>query len=170
MRPSCDANGCAGLLTRNNAGPADMPRGRSHSRLITVAVKRQSRRSGRYAFVFWSPAVLLLVSCVSAPGQPGPTPIAQSLLGKSEKQILECAGKPINETRYGQGVILRFHKEAPTFDTTFLEGGLPMTHHGCWARLLIENDQVTSVEFRTVPEGAEKADDKCDEIFRQCGP
>lgn len=160
------------LLARNNAEPMDMARVGSHSRLVTVTVKRQSRRSARYAFGFWSPAVLLLISCASAPGQPSPTPIAQSLLGKSEKQILECAGKPINETRYGQGVILRFYKGAPTFEgtTTFLEGSQPMKHQGCWARLLIENDQVIGVEFRTVPEGAEKADDKCDEIFGQCGP
>ena len=26
-------------------------------------------------------------------------------------------------------------------------------HHGCWVSLLIENDRVTGVEFRTVPRG-----------------
>ncbi len=54
--------------------------------------------------------------------------------------------------------------------TPFLKGSQPSMHHGCWASLLIENDQVTGVEFRTVPEGSEKENDECEEIFRQCVP
>lgn len=51
-----------------------------------------------------------------------------------------------------------------------LKGSVPGIHHGCWASLLIENDQVTGVEFRTVPEGAEKEDDECEAIFQGCLP
>lgn len=50
----------------------------------------------------------------------------------------------------------------------FLKGSTPGIHHGCWASLLIENEQVTGVEFRTVPEGAEKEDDECEAIFADC--
>src|SRR5262249_15507452 len=40
----------------------------------------------------------------------------------------------------------RFEESQP-----FLKGSQPTTHHGCWANLLIEKDQVTGVEFATVP-------------------
>src|SRR5262245_17184425 len=135
----------------------------------------QSRRIGRYASAFWSLTILLLIGCASAPERPSPTPTAQSLLRKSEKQIFECAGKSFEQTRYGQGVILRYYKAAPMLEESkpsleaFLGGSQPF-YHGCWARLVIENDQVIGVDYRTVPEGTEKADDKCDEIFRQCVP
>ena len=48
----------------------------------------------------------------------------------------------------------------------FLKGSIAQEHHGCWASLLLEKDEVTGVEFRPVPEGAE--DDHCEEIFVVC--
>ena len=45
---------------------------------------------------------------------------------------------------------------------------LPALHHGCWASVLIEKDQITGVEFQGVPE--ERQDDECEAIFRQCIP
>lgn len=50
----------------------------------------------------------------------------------------------------------------------FLKGSQPGVHHGCWASLLIENDRVTGVEFRTVPERVEPHNDECMEIFQGC--
>ena len=50
----------------------------------------------------------------------------------------------------------------------FLKGSTPGEHHGCWASLLIEHEEVTGVEFRTVPPGAGKTDDDCEAIFALC--
>lgn len=116
--------------------------------------------------------VLLLGGCVSALPQTSANPRAQSLLGKSQADILQCAGKPVKQTSHKEGVIFRYYKEASMFEESrpVLKGSQPGIHHGCWAGLLIENGQVTGVEFRTVPEGAEKEDDECEEIFQQCLP
>lgn len=51
----------------------------------------------------------------------------------------------------------------------FLKGSMAQVHHGCWARLLLENDEVTGIEFRTVPEGIQEAAE-CENIFEQCVP
>ena len=48
----------------------------------------------------------------------------------------------------------------------FLKGSIAQEHHGCWASLLLENDEITGVEFRTVPESIEY--DHCEEIFVAC--
>lgn len=117
-------------------------------------------------------AVLLMGCATAAPQHYGSNSTAHSLVGKSQAQIVQCAGKPLKHTNYGaNGIVLRYYKEAPMAEESkpFLKGSLPLLHHGCWASLLIENGQVTGVEFRTVPEGAEKEDDECEQIFEQCG-
>lgn len=115
---------------------------------------------------------VLLHGCASAPPQDSLQSTAQKLIGKSQTHILQCAGKPVTQISYGQGVVLRYYKEAPMFEESrpFLKGSQPGMHHGCWASVLIENDRVKGVEFRTVPAEAEKHDDECEEIFQACSP
>jgi hypothetical protein len=115
--------------------------------------------------------VLLLSGCASAPIETkSDTPTAQRLIGKTRAQILQCAGTPLREASYGHGVILRYYKEAPMLEESrgFLKGSTPGEHHGCWASLLIEGEEVTGVEFRTVPQGAGNEDDDCEAIFALC--
>jgi hypothetical protein len=115
---------------------------------------------------------LLFNGCASPAQKAGSSPIGQRLLGKSRTHILHCAGKPIQGSRHGEDVILRYYKEASMLEESrpLLKGSMPGVHHGCWASLLISNDEVTGVEFRTVPEGAESEDDECEAIFRRCVP
>lgn len=115
---------------------------------------------------------VLLHGCASVPPQDRLQPTAQKLMGKSQARILECAGKPVVRTSYAEGVVLRYYKEASMFEESlpFLKGSRPGIHHGCWARVLIENDRVMGVEFRTVPDEVEKHGDECEEIFQACAP
>ncbi len=110
--------------------------------------------------------------CASAPPQDRLQPTAQKLIGKSQAHILECAGKPVTRTSYGQSIVLRYYQEASMFEESlpFLKGSQSGIHHGCWARVLIENERVMGVEFRTVPEEVEKHGDECEEIFQACTP
>src|SRR5690242_3590578 len=113
---------------------------------------------------------LLLSGCVSSPPEAKEdNPTAKRLVGKTRAALLQCAGLPIREVPYGHGVILRYYKEAPMFEesTPFLKGSIANEHHGCWASLLLEQDEVTGVEFRPVPEGGQY-DDHCEEIFLRC--
>ncbi|HET8721965.1 MAG TPA: hypothetical protein VFM24_08050 [Nitrospira sp.] len=113
--------------------------------------------------------VVLASGCVSgAPHMNSDNPSAKRLLGKTRSEILQCAGTPVRELPYDQGVILRYYKEAPMFEESrpFLKGSIAQEHHGCWASLLLEDDRVTGVEFRPVPESIEY--DHCEELFTGC--
>ncbi|HSF70199.1 MAG TPA: hypothetical protein VLA47_07435 [Nitrospira sp.] len=115
--------------------------------------------------------VLFLSGCASAALETNSdNPTAQRLIGKTRAQILQCAGTPLREAPFGHGVILRYYKEAPMLEESrgFLKGSTPGEHHGCWASLLIEHEEVTGVEFRTVPQGAGNTDDDCEAIFALC--
>jgi len=122
-------------------------------------------------FVRYAAAVLivLLSGCASgAPEMKTDNPTAKRLVGKTRAEVLLCAGTPLREEPYGHSVVLRYYKEAPMFEESrpFLKGSIAQEHHGCWAGLLLEKDQVTGVEFRPVPDGTEY--DHCEEIFVGC--
>lgn len=125
-----------------------------------------------YMIVVFAVVGLLVQGCASAPRETISQPTAHRLLGKSQAEILQCAGKPLQQTSHGEGLILRYYKEAPMFEESrpFLKGSQPGLHHGCWASVLIENDHATGIEFRTVPEGVDIVNDDCVEIFQGCEP
>jgi hypothetical protein len=113
--------------------------------------------------------VLLLSGCVSGSSEmKTDNPTAKRIVGTSRAALLQCAGAPVKEIPYDHGVIFRYYKEAPMFEESrpFLKGSIAQEHHGCWASLLLESDQVTGVEFRTIPEGIEY--DHCEDIFVRC--
>ena len=124
-------------------------------------------------YVLYAAATILLLfsGCASAPPEKkSDNPTAQRLIGKTRAAIVQCAGAPLRDVPYGHGVVLRYYKEAPMLEESrsFLKGSTPGEHHGCWASLLIEQEEVTGVEFRTVPEGAGNEDDDCEAIFAGC--
>lgn len=112
----------------------------------------------------------LSYGCASVPSQNSLQLLAEKLMGKSHAEIVQCAGEPVKQSNLGQGTVLRYYKEATMFEESwpFLKSSQPGVHHGCWASVLIENDRVTGIEFRTVPEETEKYGDECEEIFRAC--
>ncbi|MBH0177283.1 MAG: hypothetical protein HP491_05315 [Nitrospira sp.] len=115
---------------------------------------------------------VLLQGCASTLSQNVLQPTALKLIGKTQADLLQCAGQPITKSSYGQAVVLRYYKEASMFEESrpFLKGSQPGIHHGCWARLLIENDRVVGIEFQMVPEAAGEPGDECEEIFQACSP
>jgi len=121
-------------------------------------------------------AVSIVVVCTAAwligcaGSQPvDPNPIGKAMLGKSKQELVACAGNPLEETKTVEGVVLAYYKEAPMFEESFAssKASRPGAHHGCWARLLMEDDRVVGVEYRSVPPSVD-ATDHCEEIFRTC--
>jgi hypothetical protein len=109
-----------------------------------------------------------LIGCAAS--QPiAPSPIGKALLGKSKQELVSCAGNPLEETKTAEGTVLTYYKEAPMFEESFAssKASRPGAHHGCWARLLMEDDRVVGVEYRSVPPSVD-ATDHCEEIFRTC--
>ena len=110
-----------------------------------------------------------LIGC-AAPQSTAPSPIGKALLGKSKQELIACAGNPLQETKTDEGTVLSYYKEAPMFEESFShsKGSQPGAHHGCWALLLMGDDRVVGVEYRSVPRSV-AAMDHCEEIFHICG-
>ena len=98
-------------------------------------------------------------------------PIGIALLGKSKHELVACAGNPLQEMKRAGGTVLTYYKEAPIFDESFSlsKGSTSGVHHGCWAHLLLEDDRVVGVEYKSVPRSV-NATDHCEEIFHTCVP
>jgi len=109
-----------------------------------------------------------LIGCVAF--QPiEPNPIGKVLLGKSKQELISCAGNPLRETKTAEGTVLTYYKEAPMFEesSSLSKGSRSGVHHGCWAHLLMGDDRVVGVEYKSVPRSVD-ANNHCDEIFHVC--
>jgi len=121
-------------------------------------------------------AISALVLCIAvwligcAASQPiEPNPIGKALLGKSKQEPLACVGNPLQETKTIEGTVLTYYKEASMLEESFSfsKGSRSGVHHGCWAHLLMGDDRVVGVEYRSAPRSVD-ATDHCEEIFHTC--
>jgi len=121
-------------------------------------------------------AISALVLCIAvwligcAASQPiEPNPIGKALLGKSKQELVACVGNPLQETKTTEGTVLTYYKEASMLEESFSfsKGSRSGVHHGCWAHLLMGNDRVLGVEYRSAPRSVD-ATDHCEEIFHTC--
>ena len=112
-------------------------------------------------------AISALVLCIAvwligcAASQPiEPNPIGKALLGKSKQALVACAGNPLEETKTAEGTVLTYYKEAPMFEESFSfsKGSRSGVHHGCWAHLLMGDDRVVGVEYRSAPRSVDATD------------
>ena len=112
-------------------------------------------------------AVWLVGCAVSQPIEP--SPIGKSLLGRSTQELIACAGNPLQERKTAEGTVLSYYKEAPMLEESvpFLKGSRSGARHGCWAHLLMGEDRVVGVEYRSVPRSVD-ATNHCEEIFHTC--
>jgi hypothetical protein len=119
------------------------------------------------AFLFIVGSVELIGCAASQPIEPNPT--GKALLGKSKQELVACAGHPLKETKTAEGTVLSYYKEAPMFEESYSlsKGSTSGVHHGCWAHLLMEDNLVVGVEYRSVPRSVDSTD-HCEEIFHTC--
>ena len=97
------------------------------------------------------------------------TPVGKALLGKSKQDLVACVGSPLQETMTTEGTELTYYKEASMLEESFSfsKGSRSGVHHGCWAHLLMGDDRVVGVEYRSAPRSVD-ATDHCEEIFHTC--
>jgi hypothetical protein len=112
-------------------------------------------------------AVWLIGCAASQPIEP--SPIGKALLGKSKQELVACAGTPLEEAKTAEGTVMTYYKEASMLEESFSfsKGSRSGVHHGCWAHLLMGDDRVVGVEYRSVPRSVD-ATDHCEEIFHTC--
>ncbi len=139
--------------------------GRSEKDMDSTAKSRYAMRLLEVGAGF---AALLLLGCTTAPQEAHVSP-AQALIGKSKQDLLGCAGSPLREIPTSGGIVLKYYKEAPMFEESFMgsKGSRSGTHHGCWASISMSEDRVIGVEYKSVPTRG-TANDHCDEIFKNC--
>lgn len=118
-------------------------------------------------------AALALAGCADLMTHETETfPAAQALLGKRAEALRACAGPPIATMVRGEQTVWVYFKEASQLEESFAgsKSSVPMVHHGCRARILIEQDRVTGVQYDSEP-ASYNDDEHCEQIFRAClGP
>jgi hypothetical protein len=127
--------------------------------------------SGMSKIVCLSALLSAWLSGCAIPATVETTPSSERLMGKSQQDLLACAGDPLRVIPVSDGTVFRYYKEAPMLEESFVgsKGSKAGIHGGCWANVLLSNDRIVGVEYRPVPD-ALKVTDQCEEIFRSCMP
>lgn len=94
-----------------------------------------------------------------------------AIIGKTKQELLQCAGTPIREASEHATVTFSYYKEAPMLQESFpaSKGSFPRPHHGCWATVLLKEERVMDIGYRSVPDTIDGAN-LCDAIFTACLP
>lgn len=115
-------------------------------------------------------AIGLLAGCVTT-SPDGSFPAQQALLGKSEQEMLACAGEPKARSVTGEETTLTYHRKAPVFEESFAtsKASMPCPRHACEAVVMLKGDRVVEVQYRPTPHSLGGCA-HCEEIFRNCVP
>lgn len=114
---------------------------------------------------------LVINSCAETPTS-RPVTAQQHLIGKSESEVVACAGAPRTVSSQDGLRVLSYYKEGGLLEGSFpgTKGSRPEgARHACTAIVTLQNDRVTQVQYRTTPESA-ATHEHCEEIFQRCGP
>jgi hypothetical protein len=102
-------------------------------------------------------------------GQNDLFPNQRAIIGKTQQELLACAGTPLRETRQADHTLLIYYKQVPILDrsTVASKGSRPALRHACWATVSIEGERVTAAQYQSVPSSSD-ATDQCEAIFDPC--
>lgn len=132
-----------------------------------AAPKRaEARGAGR-------PAMLAAICCMlaaCAAAQPdGSFPGRAALIGKSEQELLACAGEPKKKSVSDGDAIWTYHGAAPLFEQSFpgSKASVPCPRHACDAVVTLKDGRVTDVRYHPRPPSLGGCE-HCEELFRAC--
>jgi len=94
------------------------------------------------------------------------------LLGKTESEVVACAGAPRTASSKDRVKVLTYQKSSGPLEGSFpgAKGSRPEgARHGCTATLTLQDDRVFQVQYRTTPDSSD-LHEHCEEIFRRCVP
>jgi|JRYJ01.1.fsa_nt_gb hypothetical protein len=126
----------------------------------------------------WFPIMMLVALAPAAISGCAGTPSSrhatakQVLLGKTESDVLACAGSPQKVSSKDGLRVLSYYKEGGLLEESFpgTKGSRPEgVRHACTAIVTVEQDRVIQVEYRTTPEST-AMHEHCEEIFQRCEP
>lgn len=110
-----------------------------------------------------------LLMGLAACAEPGPIPGMRELIGKSELELITCAGQPNNRRHEQRSDVLYYLRRPGTLERSFAgtKGSQACPDHGCEARVFVRGGKVEEVEYYPFPDRS-GACDHCDAIFRKC--
>jgi hypothetical protein len=108
-------------------------------------------------------ALLACLGCASVPSHP---PSGDQLKGKTQQDLLTCAGPPTSESKTADGLVLVYYRAAWSLDRSS-EDRMTGSRPGCRATIRLQDDRVADVRYLSVPESA-GAWDHCERIFSGC--
>jgi len=109
--------------------------------------------------------------CIERPTS-HPVTAQQYLIGKSESEVLACAGPPRAVSSQDGVKVLKFSKSSGPLGGSFpgTKGSRPEgVRHACTAIVTLENDRVTQVQYQMTPEST-ATHEHGEEILQRCGP
>ena len=112
----------------------------------------------------------LLAGC-TMPKPDGSFPAQKALLGKTEQEVVACAGKPKQKSTSGDETQLTYRRSAPVFEESFAisKTSVPCPRHACEAVVVLKGDRVAEVRYSPTPHSLGGCE-HCEEIFQQCLP
>lgn len=118
-----------------------------------------------------SASLLMLVSACAMVPQEGSFPAQKALLGKTESEVLACAGEPKQKSASGDETKLTYHRKAPVFEESFAisKTSVPCPRHACEAVVVLQGGRVEEVQYRPTPHSLGGCE-HCEEIFEKCLP
>ena len=121
-----------------------------------------------FAWCFSFLACSFLSACAADPLEKSPS-FGENLRAKNKQDILACAGPPNSETSGRDGLVLVYTRLAWSLEPATPTSGDAMGERPrCLATITLQDDRVTRVEYRSIPESAQTLD-HCDRIFFNCG-
>lgn len=102
-------------------------------------------------------------------GQNDLFPNQRAIIGKTQQELLACAGVPLRETMQADHTLLIYYKQVPILDRSVVgsKSTVPALRHACWATVSIEEERVTATQYQSVPSSSD-ATDQCEAIFDPC--
>jgi len=152
-----------GVVAAGNQDLSDAERG-------ALNVKREAW--GRRALIAGAAAPLLMLVSACATAQPdGSFPAQKALLGKTESEVLACAGETKHKSASGDETKLTYHRRSPVFEESFAASKTSVScpRHACEAVVVLKGGRVTEVQYHPTPSSIGGCE-HCEEIFRKCMP
>lgn len=114
---------------------------------------------------------LLVVGACTTSETTTVAPSRAALLGKSEQELVACAGQPQRRIQEDAAVVMVSVNEADALERSFAgsKGSLTGLHHGCKARVTLREGKVADAQFNPFPTGS-GASDHGERIFADCVP
>ncbi len=128
------------------------------------------RHPPRLAPVFTAWSLLAVGGCATLETDQ-PFPARAALIGKTEQEVVACAGQPLAKAAGQEEDVLIYYREAPPLERSFVgsKASVPVVPKGCRARLKLNDQRVTGVEYVPVPASIGGME-YCEQMFEPCLP